>query len=349
MRTIARRLSVAFFPALILTAAAPAQVVDAPFDQFYSLDDLGTIDGVPGPYGGLVIKADDPDTLLIGGSANQAGAAIYAVPLVRSCGKIIGFAGPGVLFATAPNIDGGLAYAPNGTLFFTRYSNNGLGQILPGSAEPDVLINLNDFGIPSSVGAVNFIPAGFPNAGNCRVMTYNSGAWSDIDLTPNGDGTYTVTGGGVRIASAAVGPEGFVYIRAGSPEFPTNTLLVSEYSAGRVSAFDIDASADPIAMTRRTLVSGLSGVEGAAIDPETGDFLFSTFNGGNRVIVVRGFDRPCPGDVNRDGSVNFADLNTVLSNFGVSADPVAGDTNGDCFVNFADLNVVLSAFGEQCD
>lgn len=343
----------ACFGALVVLAAigadACAQSVESPFDQFYTLDDLGSIDGVPGPYGGLVIKADDPNTLLIGGSANNPTAAIYAVPLVRSCGKIIGFAGPGVLFASAPNIDGGLAYAPNGTLFFTRYNMNGLGQILPGSAAPDVLIDLNALGVPSSVGAVNFVPAGFPNAGACRLMTFNTGAWSGLELSENGDGTYGAAGATVRITNAAIGPEGFVYISSGSPEFASDTLLVSEYSAGRVSAFEIDGNADPILATRRTVVSGLTGVEGAALDPVTSDFLFSTYGGGNRVIVIRGFDRPCPGDVSLDGVVNFNDLNTVLSNFGMTADPIPGDTNGDCAVTFADLNTVLSAFGETCD
>lgn len=348
MRTIVRRLSVAFFPALALTAAAPAQVVEAPFDQFYTLDLLGAITDVPTPYGGLVIKADDPNTLLIGGAANLSSAAIYAVPLIRSCGKIVGFAGPGVLFSTAPNIDGGLAYGPDNVLFFTRFNMNGLGQILPGSTEPDRLIDLNDFGIPASVGAVNFIPAGLPNAGACRLMNFNGGSWSGLALQPAGDGTYEATEGEVRVAAAATGPEGFVYIPAGSPEFPNPTLLVSEYSSARVSAFEIDENSDPIPSTRRSFVTDIGGVEGAALDPLTGDFLFSTFRGGG-VIVVRGFDRPCPGDINRDGSVNFDDLNIVLTNFGVTADPVPGDTNGDCFVNFSDLNVVLASFGEQCD
>lgn len=338
-------------PALALACCslANAQVVNAPFDQFYSAVDLGTIPGVPGPYGGLVISADDPNFLLIGGSANQAAAAIYRVRLVRNCGRIVGFDGNAEFVASAPNIDGGLAYGPDGVLFFTRYSMNGLGQILPGSTTPDRLIDLNAFGVPSSVGAVNFIPQGFPNPGACRLMTFNNGAWSGVELAPAGDGTFLVTTGALRVPTVATGPEGFVYIRAGSPEFPNDTLLVSEFSAGRVSAFDIDANADPIVATRRTFLSGLTGAEGAAIDPTTNDFLFSTFGGGNRVIVVRGFNRPCPGDTNGDSAVNFADLNLVLANFGQSGDPIGGDTNGDCIVSFADLNVVLASFGQSCD
>lgn len=54
-----------------------------------------------------------------------------------------------------------------------------------------------------------------------------------------------------------------------------------------------------------------------------------------------------PGDLNGDGVVNFADLNTVLSNFGASGAPgsTPGDATGDGTVNFSDLNVVLSNFG----
>jgi hypothetical protein len=46
--------------------------------------------------------------------------------------------------------------------------------------------------------------------------------------------------------------------------------------------------------TRQTFISGLTGAEGATIDPLTGDFLFSTFGGGDRVFVVRGFSQPSP-------------------------------------------------------
>jgi len=47
--------------------------------------------------------------------------------------------------------------------------------------------------------------------------------------------------------------------------------------------------------SRRTFIAGLDGAEGAALDPLTGDFLFSTCgcgSGANRVIAVRGFTLP---------------------------------------------------------
>lgn len=57
----------------------------------------------------------------------------------------------------------------------------------------------------------------------------------------------------------------------------------------------------------------------------------------------------CPGDANGDGTVNFSDLNAVLSAFGQSGADLPGDVNGDGIVNFADLNLVLSNFGVACD
>ncbi len=52
-------------------------------------------------------------------------------------------------------------------------------------------------------------------------------------------------------------------------------------------------------------------------------------------------------DVNADGTVNFADLNLVLSQFGQSGNNLIGDANKDGTVNFSDLNLVLSTFGSS--
>ena len=66
-------------------------------------------------------------------------------------------------------------------------------------------------------------------------------------------------------------------------------MLVSEFDAGEVAAYEIDANGDPVVDTRRTFVDGLTVAEGALLDPLTGDFLFSTFGGGDRIIAIRGF------------------------------------------------------------
>ncbi|MFI4855984.1 MAG: M12 family metallo-peptidase [Phycisphaerales bacterium JB065] len=55
----------------------------------------------------------------------------------------------------------------------------------------------------------------------------------------------------------------------------------------------------------------------------------------------------CDGDANGDLSVDLADLNLVLANFGTDTDE--GDVNGDETVDLADLNMVLANFGTVCE
>ena len=64
---------------------------------------------------------------------------------------------------------------------------------------------------------------------------------------------------------------------------------MSEWSAGNLAAYDADADGDPVLASRRDFVVGLTGAEGAFLDPYSGDFLFTTFGGGNRLIAIRGF------------------------------------------------------------
>ncbi len=49
-------------------------------------------------------------------------------------------------------------------------------------------------------------------------------------------------------------------------------------------------------------------------------------------------------DVNHDGTVDFADLNSVLDNYNESGAGLLGDANEDGVVDFADLNLVLASF-----
>jgi hypothetical protein len=84
------------------------------------------------------------------------------------------------------------------------------------------------------------------------------------------------------------GPEGLVYVPTGSADFSGQNVLVSEYKSGIVASFGIDGNGLPTG-TGTTFISGLTGVEGAVLDPVTNDYLFSTFGGGNQIIEVQGF------------------------------------------------------------
>jgi hypothetical protein len=269
---------------LYAATIAPAYAID------YQLIDLGPALTVAAPYGGLIIKAGDTNTLLLGGSANTSGGVIDAVGLTRGAGgHITGFTSVAP-FSTAPFIDGGLAYAPNGDLLFTEFPVNSIGEIKPGSGIPDKTVSAP---VPSSVGTLQFVPAGFMGAGNFIVASYSTNVFCTSSLTPDGTGTYNV-GACTNSVGAGVGPEGIIYVPIGSLLFPSQSMLVSEYSAGRVDAFQIDANGLPIPATRTDFITGLSGAEGATLDPVTNDFLFSTFGGGNHIFEIQGFAAPPP-------------------------------------------------------
>ena len=329
-----------------LAGAACAQTIDPYYECAYRFVDLGTPPDVPGALGGLVISADDPDTLLIGGSANQAGAKIYAVPLLRDAeDRIIGFGDSSVEFAEAPNIDGGLFYGPGGVLFFSRYSMNQLGQIKPGSSVLDKSVELTPLGFSSSVGAITVVPAGFQGAGRFKVFPYNSSRWHDAELIPDGTGTYNVSSPQTNILLSG-GPEGIVYVEAGASLFPSEAVLISEYTGSRIASYVVDSNGDPIPASRRDFLTGLSGAEGGTRDPLTGDFLFSTFNGNNRVLVVRGFDPECPANYNADCVVNTQDVLAFLNDW-VIGDPKA-DFNEDGSVNTLDVLSFLNRWVAGC-
>ncbi len=283
-----------------LASGTPAsgQTIQPPYDTVYTLTDLGSVPGLPTPYGGLDFLLGNPNVIVIGGSANNAAGALYSIGVVRNAqSQITGFSGTAAFFSDGQYNDGGVVFGPGGVLFYTRYPVNQVGQVEPGSAITDKIIDLTPLGVSSSVGALNFVPPGFPGAGQLKIVSYNTADWYTASYAPDGAGTYNITSATLNTTIQG-GPEGFIYVPVGSPVFPASSMLVSEYGNGVVSIYQFDANGNPNPATRALFIGGLTGAEGAVIDPLTGDFLFSTFGGTNRVIVVRGFalpSTPCVG------------------------------------------------------
>jgi hypothetical protein len=281
-----------------------AQSLTAEFQSAgYTLTDLGSVTDLPSQYGGLTIRPEQPNTLYIGGTANYANGALYTVALTRDpvTQHITGL-GPALIYAAAPNIDGGVCFAPNGTLLFTRYSMNELGQILPNSSYSS--INLSQFGVASSVGSLAFVPFGYPGAGNLIFSSYNGSVLYNVPYTVDPSGQYILGNqiAEVSVNTTAAGPEGIAYIPAGSAGFPELSMVISSYSNGTVVVFEIGEGGLPDISTARTMITGLTGAEGALIDPVTGDFLFSTFGGGDKVIRISGFVPPSAVSENLPGT-----------------------------------------------
>jgi len=295
-----------FLLTLLLASSATAQTFGPAFLADYTFTDLGSPGMVPGPLGGIHFDPNDSNVVWVGGSANNAGGAIFAVPVTRDAqGHITAFAGPGTQIILAPNIDGGIAFAPNGVMFVTTFANNRLLQYRPGSTSPDKDTDLSALGVTSSVGTCQFVPAGFAGAGIFKIGSFSASTWYDMTLVPDAQGTFDVNAATATVFTGG-GPEGIVYIQDGNPGFAVDSVLISEFSLGQVSAYDIDGNGDPVPTSRRPFLDGLGGAEGAVIDPVTGDFLFSTFGGGDRVLVVQGFSAPtifCNGLANSLGCV----------------------------------------------
>lgn len=308
MRSLQRLLIGTLLPvaAALAAGSARAQTLGGDFASDYAVTSLGSVPGLPSNYGGLAFL--DSNTLLIGGAANTASGSLYTIDVARDGSQhVTGFVGTATRFGGPGGTvgefnDGGVVFGPGGVLFTSRWPSNQLGQTKPGSIAEDKVISLAPLGVAQSHAAINFVPAGFGGAGQAKLVSWAGGQWYSATLTPDGSGTFDLTGlvpvdlnpAVAGVQNVPGGPEGFVYIAAGNAGFDANAMLISEYSAGAVGAYDLDAAGNPLVATRRSFLSGLTGAEGAVIDPLTGDFLFSTFGGGSRVVRVSGFLPPIP-------------------------------------------------------
>ena len=313
--------SIALGLGLLVAAPAMAQTLVPPFNVPYSIVGLGFPPGVPTPLGGICFKPGDPNTLLVCGGANGPGGQLYQIGVTRGGnGRITAWNGAAALVSTAANNDGGLCEIPGsgGTLIFTTYSNHSLAQLKPGSTVPDRYVSLSSSGISASTGTCQFVPPGFPGAGNFVVASYNGSTFYTLPLTQEtgpAPHTYSFTAIADGPVSTGGGPEGIVYVPLLSPIFEsTPTMLVCLYGAGKVVAYDVDPNGLPIPSTARDFITGLGGAEGGCLDPLTNSFLFSTFGGSAGVVVVPGFNLPPCGaaDIGRVGGIEGAD--GVLNN-----------------------------------
>ena len=335
-------LAAAGFPAISF-----AQTFGPAFNQCYTYRDLGSPQNVLTPLGGVNFVPGNNNMLLIGGAGNEAEGVVYRVPVVRDAfGHIIAFGGAGVQVCTAPYLDGGLAIAPNGTLFITTYSDNQLLQIPQGATSPASTIYLDEYGVASSTGTCQFVPAGFPGEGHLKIMSYSTGDYYDFVISSPTNGVYQLTRNSSIDIPVGGGPEGLVFIGAGNPAFRKPSCLIAHYSEGVLAAYDLDAAGNPIVSTKRVFMNELQGALGGLRDPVTGDFIFSTFGGGNRVIVIQGFNLNCAANFNFDCGVDFFDYLDFLEAF-IAAGPDA-DFNHDGVVDLFDYLDFLAAFSAGC-
>jgi hypothetical protein len=259
-----------------LSTVALAQNIGPNFTNDFAYVSLGT-PATPLSWGGVNFKPGNPNVLLMGAYAYNSTGELWEVPIVRGAGgHITGLAGGDVMVASAPYIDGGVTFAPGNVLLFTSWPVNTLGQLKPGSTSPDRSDVLTSFGVTVSTGGACVVPAGFAGAGRLKLTVYNTDAWFDTTITPDGSGTFT-PGAASQTASLPGtgygGPEGIAYVHGGASGIAVDSVVIAEYGEWQVALYDIDANGDPIPATRQVLLDNLINADGIVRDAATGDFV----------------------------------------------------------------------------
>ena len=285
-----------------------AQSIGPAYASAYNVSTLATPSGVGGGNNyALLFSSSDPGTLLV--SSN--GSPLYAVPVTRDASGHIVALGTGELFAHTPGSASGVTYAPsNGsslpTLFYGGYFGSTIGQILPGLVDPSV-----ETDVSQSLAGLAFVPSGFPGAGRLKGANFGS-AWFDIPVAEvNGTGLFTV-GAPVVVNSILSGTNQIGFVPLGSPLFSSPSILATEYGNGVIATYTADAEGNPVDGTRQVLVEGIAEPEGIAVDPVTGDVLFSSYNGAPFTIVT-GFAVPPAASSSSSTSAVTINLSTGLT------------------------------------
>src|SRR5262245_32922681 len=154
--------------ALLLIAAAPslaAVTLEDPVNfavkNTYSATNLG----IPGPLGGLIFSADG-NTLYVVGASEASTSALYAVPVTRDpATSQVTALGPAAAVTkafdgnpTTPGLDAGFDLGPAGTLFYTYWQSNRLGERPGGVGGAETQFNMANVGVPSSIAGLTFSP-----------------------------------------------------------------------------------------------------------------------------------------------------------------------------------------------
>ena len=268
-------------------------MVSPPFDSVYHVYDIGSVPGLPSTrYGGCLVDSHDPNVLYIGVDSEAANGTIWAVNVRRDgCGHIVGYNGVARHIADTPYVDANLFYGQGGLVLYTEWPVNHFAELRPGATMPALDNDLAMLGLHDSPGGAAFVPPGFGGAGELRMVGWPSNGWYHVPFTIDATGLYQLATATMTV-TLPNGSGGFAYVPAGSALFARPSVVVAEWS-NSVSAFEVDASGDPIITTRRPFLTNLSLAWGAYFEPVTGDYMFPTW-GSNRLIIVQGFVAPPP-------------------------------------------------------
>lgn len=283
-------------PAIPNPAGSDA-VIAAPYNMYYTAYDLGPPPGIPDPLGGTTVLISDQNTLLIGGGSENATGAIYSIGVTRdACHHIVGWNGTATVVATTPYVDANLVYVNHDLLLYTEWPEYKIAELAGAATTPSSETDLTALGIVTTgdegPGGLGIVPPGLAAAGEVRIVTWPAGNWYHVATT---SAPPTLAINSIATTTAVPNqPGGFAYVPAGSPGFSTQAIIMAEWgSTNQVAVYDVDASGDPMAGTRRPFFSMFPMPWGAYFEPVTGDYLFLSWGtGDDHVYLVTGFVPP---------------------------------------------------------
>lgn len=161
-----------------------------------------------------------------------------------------------------------------------------------------------------------------------KLGSFPSGDWYDIDFIPDGNGAFNINSATLRTNIGDA--EGIAFVPPGSPRFPPNSALIAKYVSAKIVTAPLDSNGDPIVAQSQDFITGLTGAVGAAVDPVTGDSLFTTFGTDNKIILVKGFAvPPAPAPIPTPARCNFRVGIVYASPSGLPPNALSGEISAD--------------------
>jgi hypothetical protein len=253
---------------LISSTGLAQMVVEEP--GYEIINTFGVPAGLTSELGAMMFSADG-NTVYILDDSEDSGSTIASASVSRSGnGNVVGFGAFTEVFAY-PNLDTGLEFGPGtGTFFFHVYSDEIGQRLTDGTVETTTIT-----GYDGEYGGLGFIPADYTNGGDILSSAYNEYyKLYKHDVTPDGDGSFTVDGAGTLYADFTAADEYYVadIIFITSGPLAGNVMVALYEGTNTLVYFPLDADGLPaggVSVTPQVFASGYTGAWGVAIDPIT--------------------------------------------------------------------------------
>jgi hypothetical protein len=238
--------------------------------------------------------------LYVVGASESSISALYAVPVTRDpATQDIVDIGPASAVvkvfsgnATTAGLDAGFEFGPAGTLFYTYWSSNRLGERPGGVGGAETQFNMANVGVPSSIAGLTFSPhrtdpgTGF---GRMQISSWQGANLYEVPLTPAAGGIFTPGQAILFVTLPQQGTGGIQYVPSGPL---AGNLMYVNWNFGEVRILAIDPTtglpidkttgvptAAPQSKDSRFAYDFGVGPWGLEFDPRTNDFFVGTWGG----------------------------------------------------------------------